>query len=178
MPFYSAPTTIYRRALARTGAPKVPNFGFWGLYMKCLIDLLLRKRQFVGKNLTRRTGQPSHTRSHGGAYEPCLLEHLSSGITRNIWIFCLGIKCPSSNLQVNTASQQNVPPQQEQLQMFEGTVVSVNGLFFLQAGGKGALYGLDNQVVAKSFANEKVVVTGVLDARGTIHIKDMEEQKA
>ncbi len=42
--------------------------------------------------------------------------------------------------------------------MFEGTVVSVNGLFFLQVGGKGALYGLDNQVVAKSFANEKVVV--------------------
>ena len=90
MPFYKCSN---HDLPPRTGEDKckVPNFGFWELYMKCLIDLLLRKRQFVGKNLTRRTGQPSHTRSHGGAYEPCLLEHLSSGITRNIWIFCLGI---------------------------------------------------------------------------------------
>jgi hypothetical protein len=99
-------------------------------------------------------------------------------------IFLLGLlstseSCASESVwRDNSASQQNIPQKQEQLQMFEGTVVSVNGLFFLQGGGKRSLYGLDDQVVAKSFANEKVIVTGVLDTRGTIHIKNIEEEKA
>jgi hypothetical protein len=40
------------------------------------------------------------------------------------------------------------------------------------------LYGLDNQALARQFANKKILVTGTLDKTATIHVKTIEEKKA
>ncbi len=70
-------------------------------------------------------------------------------------------------------------PNDQQLQMFAGTIVAqINGKFFLQVDADKTLYGLDNQALASKFVDKKVVVTGSVDKANTIHIKNIEEQKA
>jgi len=71
------------------------------------------------------------------------------------------------------------PQNQDELQIFTGTVISMNnGKFFLKSEATGTIYGLDNQPLARNFADKKVSVTGTLDKTSTIHIKNIEEQKA
>jgi hypothetical protein len=70
-------------------------------------------------------------------------------------------------------------PNQEKVQVFAGTIVSKDGgMFFLEDDTKYTVYALDNQALAAKFADKKVLVTGTLDKKGTIHIKNIEEQKA
>jgi uncharacterized protein YdeI (BOF family) len=71
-------------------------------------------------------------------------------------------------------------PNQEEVRTFAGTIVSQNGgaMFVLQDDANKTLYGLDNQALASKFVNKKVLVTGTLDKRATIHVKNIEEQKA
>lgn len=70
-------------------------------------------------------------------------------------------------------------PNQEQLQIFTGTIISITGgMFALREDANAMLYGLDNQALARQFANKKVAVTGTLDKTATIHVKSIEEQKA
>ncbi len=74
---------------------------------------------------------------------------------------------------------ENQAPNQEKLQIFAGTIVSKDGgMFFLEDDTKYTVYALDNQALAAKFANKKVLVTGTLDKKGTIHVKNIEEQKA
>ena len=76
-----------------------------------------------------------------------------------------------------TPQSQN-PENQEQLQIFMGTVIPMaSGMLVLKDDAKDILYGLDNQALAQKFADKKVAVTGTLDKMHTIHIKDIEEQK-
>lgn len=78
-----------------------------------------------------------------------------------------------------TAQSQN-PENEETLQIFSGTVIpmaSGSGMLVLKEDVKGSLYGLDNQGLARQFADKKVSVTGTLDKMRTIHIKNIEEQK-
>ena len=73
------------------------------------------------------------------------------------------------------------PPVQidEQLQMFSGTVVSTDNILFLRGeDDHKTMYGLDDQNLAMKFLNKKVSVTGTLDRKATIHVKNIEEQKA
>ncbi len=70
-------------------------------------------------------------------------------------------------------------PNPEKLQVFAGTIVSKNGgMFFLEDDTKYTVYALDNQALAAKFADKKVLVTGTLDKKGRIHVKNIEEQKA
>jgi hypothetical protein len=70
------------------------------------------------------------------------------------------------------------PENEEQLQVFMGTVISMaSGMLVLKDDAKDIFYGLDNQAVARKFADKKVAVTGTLDKMHTIHIKNIEEQK-
>src|ERR1700722_5532152 len=67
----------------------------------------------------------------------------------------------------------------EQLQMFSGTIVSTGDVLFLSAEDEHkTMYGLDNQSLARQFLNKKVSVTGTVDKTATIHVKNIEEQKA
>jgi hypothetical protein len=66
----------------------------------------------------------------------------------------------------------------EQLQMFSGTVVSTDNILFLRGDDHKTMYGLDDQNLAMKFLNKKVSVTGTLDRKATIHVKNIEEQKA
>lgn len=68
---------------------------------------------------------------------------------------------------------------EEQLQMFSGTIVSTGDVLFLRAEDEHkTMYGLDDQNLAMKFLNKKVSVTGTLDKTATIHVKNIEEQKA
>jgi len=70
-------------------------------------------------------------------------------------------------------------PSDEQLRVFAGTIVSKEGgKLFLQDDTDKTLYALDNQALAGKFAAKNVLVTGVLDKTGVIHVKNIEEQKA
>jgi len=63
--------------------------------------------------------------------------------------------------------------------MFSGTVVSTGDVSFLRAEDEHkTMYGLDDQSLARQFINKKVSVTGTLDKTATIHVKNIEEQKA
>ena len=76
-----------------------------------------------------------------------------------------------------TPQSQN-PENQEQLQIFMGTVIPMaSGMLVLKDDAKDIVYGLDNQALAQKFADKKVAVTGTLDKMHTIHIKNIEEQK-
>jgi Protein of unknown function (DUF5818) len=73
----------------------------------------------------------------------------------------------------------NQLPNEEQVRVFAGTIVSQNGgMFVLQDDVNKTLYGLDNQALAAKFVDKKVLVTGTLDKTATIHVKSIEEQKA
>ena len=75
-------------------------------------------------------------------------------------------------------TQSENPDNEEQLQMFMGTVIPMaSGKLVLKDDAKDIVYGLDNQALAQKFADKKVAVTGTLDKMHTIHIKDIEEQK-
>ena len=75
--------------------------------------------------------------------------------------------------------QSEHPDDQEEMQIFSGTiVVMTSGIFVLKDDVKNISYGLDNQALASKFADKKVSVTGTLDKTDTIHIKNIEEQKA
>ena len=70
-------------------------------------------------------------------------------------------------------------PNQEELHVFAGTIMSKNGgMLFLEDDTNHTLYALDNQALAAKFADKRVLVTGALDKKGTIHVKNIEEQKA
>jgi hypothetical protein len=70
------------------------------------------------------------------------------------------------------------PGDEGQLQTFMGIVIPMaSGTLVLKDDAKGILYGLDNQALARTFADKKVAVTGTLDKMHTIHIKNIEEQK-
>jgi hypothetical protein len=67
----------------------------------------------------------------------------------------------------------------EQLRIFSGTIVPAGDVLFLQADDEHKTrYGLDDQSLARKFINKKVAVTGALDKTATIHVKNIEEQKA
>jgi hypothetical protein len=80
---------------------------------------------------------------------------------------------PRSPIAVDQSEKQEV------LQIFNGTIVSMSsGIFFLKNDVTQALYGLDDQDLAREFANKKVSVTGTLGKMHTIHVRSIEEQKA
>lgn len=69
-------------------------------------------------------------------------------------------------------------PNQEVLEMFSGTIVSMeNGMLALKEDTKDLLYGLDDQALARQFIEKKVLVTGTLDT-AMIHVKTIEEKKS
>jgi len=59
-----------------------------------------------------------------------------------------------------------------------GTIVAMNERFVLKDDTKDALYGLDNQALARMFVGQKVSVTGTLDKTGMLHIRTIEQLKA
>ena len=81
-------------------------------------------------------------------------------------------------LILDTQPKPQNPENEEQLQIFMGTVIPMaSGTLVLKDDAKDILYGLDNQALAQKFADKKVAVTGTLDKMHTIHIKNIEEQK-
>ena len=80
--------------------------------------------------------------------------------------------------QVTQSKQPQNTENDEQLQEFTGTIVSMtSGILILKDDAKSISYGLDNQGLARTFADKKVVVTGTLEKTDTIRIKSIEEQK-
>ena len=92
-------------------------------------------------------------------------------------LLTMGLLCPP---RISFRIQEPVPNQtDEQLQMFSGTIVSTDNILFLrEEDDHKTMYGLDNQSLARMFLNKKVSVTGTLDKTATIHVKNIEEQKA
>ena len=81
--------------------------------------------------------------------------------------------------QAHSFEAGNQVQNQELLQIFAGTIVLMDtGMFALKDDAKNAVYGLDNQALARKFADKRVLVTGTLDKTATIHVKNIEEQKA
>jgi hypothetical protein len=81
--------------------------------------------------------------------------------------------------QLHSLAVEDQTPNEEELQVFAGTIMSKNGgMFFLEDDTNHTLYALDNQALAAKFADKKVLVTGTLDKKGIIHVKNIEEQKA
>src|ERR1700759_4485978 len=91
-------------------------------------------------------------------------------------LLTIGLLSPPKNSLLN---QEPAPNQtDERLQMFSGTIVSTDNIFFLHAeDDHKTMYGLGNQRRARMFLNKKVSVTGTLDKTSTIHVKNIEEQK-
>jgi len=92
-------------------------------------------------------------------------------------LLTLGLLSPP---RISFHIQEPAPHQTDaQLQIFSGTIVSTDNILFLRGeDDHKTMYGLDDQNLAMKFLNKKVSVTGTLDSKATIHVKNIEEQKA